>query len=222
MEITDFSLWDLREEFDIYDSAKLWFNIDPHAEYDEIPQEMKSNIKLMSSVLKEAIINERIKRENIILSNGVRRFEERLIHLMKISRKGLIQFAESINQKPSFLFPEERGKDIKTEQKIPAIDKKPVEFSHSPDFSYIKIDGEKIKTTPNSAKIIKVLCDNLHNANPGLRQDTILIETGISPSGEGKIIYSFRRMKEVWEKLVVSSDKGVYTLNITKDSFKNL
>src|SRR3972149_10586964 len=105
----DYRLWDLKNEFSFEEAACLWFGVDPseYPYYYGVPGETQRKIELMFDILKKAAEKGEIK--------GYKRFTyydlsnapvdaSNILH-----RLGLRAYAESVVQKPLFIFPEERG-----------------------------------------------------------------------------------------------------------------
>lgn len=113
--ITDFTPWDLREEFSDWEAAYLWFGFEPN--YSAATEEHPSNVIALRAALAEAVERGELQSRSENRS-GRYAFEDqwgraRGVYavyptVVRYSRQALKRWAERKGQRPLFLFLEDR------------------------------------------------------------------------------------------------------------------
>jgi hypothetical protein len=109
MDAWDYSNWDLVDNFELWQAVSLWVRRDPVIYSSILPEAYPVMI-----ALKQAILDKRLDAQiNGVSSSGAFAHLtysniEDIPETAQVSRKDLIAFAESKNQKPDFLFEDER------------------------------------------------------------------------------------------------------------------
>lgn len=99
MDEKDYEIWDLREFFSIREAAALWCDVNPANASEMAKPEISGRVAAMVYVLSEAIVNRKLPIVGLP-PNG------------PINREGLKYYAKLVMKKPTFLFPEERTKQL--------------------------------------------------------------------------------------------------------------
>jgi hypothetical protein len=196
--MVDYTIWDLRRAFTAREAAHLWFEIDPNE--NEIPDDVKLKIKPMEGVI------DQLHRFPYI------HFDDDPFPPDKFTREELKAYAEEREERPPFLFPEER----KSRHERHDINKqaKGTGFTHSPDFRSINKDGKIFELTPAQAQVVKILWKAKEVGTPALGRDYIIEQ--VSPDTSIKRIREyFRKNPEAFKALIESgSKKGTVRLKI--------
>jgi len=117
----DYKIWDLENDFLSITAACLWCEIDPCEESRD--QSMRKKVLKMAEILEKAAETGKIEcakpsETKITIKKSWVFPEKVLYHTKKIrpifKRKGLRAYAESVSQRPLFLFPEDRGSEQST------------------------------------------------------------------------------------------------------------
>ena len=98
MEKGDYKIWDLIEEFAIWQAARLWYGVHPDDVF--VPFDIQSRVSAIERVLKQAQERGDLKNPDSWSS--------------MVTRAALRNFAEKQQMRPLFLFPEDRGGGDKT------------------------------------------------------------------------------------------------------------
>ncbi|HPE72644.1 MAG TPA: hypothetical protein PK018_10845 [Candidatus Competibacter sp.] len=106
--ITDFSLLDLRDQFSDIEAAYLWLGFEPSHSNDH-----PDNVLFMLGTLRHAeekgiVTNQTPMRREVIHDKWGKEHKFNVFLGAHYSRQDLRQFAEASNQRPLFLFPEDR------------------------------------------------------------------------------------------------------------------
>ena len=142
--ITDFTVWDLRQEFKDHEAAYLWLGLEPNYDIDH-PGSVVSMRAALGEAVQRGELAARNDSGNYVYYNKWGR--ERSMYVQYptyYSRNALRQWAERKGQRPLFLFPEDRIgiSNLKTadEQRIPDLLAAIKELGHNPvDLSLIHI-----------------------------------------------------------------------------------
>lgn len=113
----DFKPWDAKDKFELYEAACLWFLLDPVLPMPDRPkalyQDWKAAIEnggmpalFTDDGLDNAIMSGIAKRGSAV---GIEDGKPLVTPHTKVVREVLVGWAEHHNEKPLFLFPEERG-----------------------------------------------------------------------------------------------------------------
>lgn len=219
MKKEDYEVWSLKREFTFEEAGWLWFERQPY-DYKETPPQTLRNITTMIDILKEAADEGKFLREATNSGvGGIKRYVQEGISSNKVSRSSLRAYAESIGQKPLFLFsdgrnkcsvllPEEKGKQSDTKQEeVEPTDDKSI-FTHSPDYSSVKWKEISFKFTSRQAQVVEIL----HKQGcPEVGKEYILEALG-SPSS--RLRDTFKK-SPAWGTLIIPGAKrGTYRLNI--------
>lgn len=87
-------------------------------------------------------------------------------------------------------------------------------FTHSPDFRWVCLDGQRFDFTPSQAKVIQILFEEVYQKGiPYLAKDLILTQAGLPKSSQLKDI--FKSSQKAWKTLIKRGErKGTYRLNL--------
>lgn len=99
----NFSIWDQLDEFQLLHAAMLWIEKNPELNY-EIGAETDAVCKMFEAAVKNAEIEFRIVQSTIEPVIGI--YQNRETYFL--TRKSLVNFANTKNVKPLFLFSEKR------------------------------------------------------------------------------------------------------------------
>jgi len=134
--ITDFTVWDLRQEFKDHEAAYLWLGLEPNYDIDH-PGSVVSMRAALGEAVQRGELAARNDSGNYVYYNKWGR--ERSMYVQYptyYSRNALRQWAERKGQRPLFLFPEDRIgiSNLKTadEQRIPDLLAAIKELGHNP------------------------------------------------------------------------------------------
>lgn len=134
--ITDFTVWDLRQEFKSHEAAYLWLGLEPNYDIDH-PGCVVSMCAALSEAAQRGELAARNDSGNYVYYNKWGR--ERSMYVQYptyYSRNALRQWAERKGQRPLFLFPEDRESNFTLrkadDQRIPALLEAIKKLGHNP------------------------------------------------------------------------------------------
>lgn len=204
----DYSVWDLKDEFTFNESAHLWYEIDPSTHPSDAPNETIIKIKTFYNVLHEMALNSKIGGVTFIYHPRPKGLEV----ADKLTRTGLKELAVYIGQKPKFLFPEEREKQLGQQGGNKNTENESPTFKHSPDYRSVSHKGIKYSFTTKQAKVVEFLYEQYKDKIPEV-SDAYIIEN-ILENNTSKLKDTFKNCP-AWGTLIVKGKtKGSRRLDI--------
>lgn len=214
----NYSDWDLKDEFTIYQASHLWFGVDPN-NVEGVSEEAISKSWNFMATIQGAVRRGRIKSADsvwdmiamdiVLKEKGIAmEMQDYEVYVRAFPRADLRSYAENNGWKPPFLFPEERGKEsLHTEDKQPS-------FRHSPDFRSVTLNGESFALTTQQARVIECLYDAYTNETPDISGAYIFEKIDSTTSEENLRRAFFKHDKKTYDALIESRKKGIYRLKV--------
>lgn len=106
--ITDFSLWDLRDQFSDYEAAYLWLGFEPSYSNEHPSNVIGLRLALSEAQQRGELRDQTPSYRHVSYDKWGRERGMFVAMSTHYSRQDLRQFAEASNQRPLFLFPEDR------------------------------------------------------------------------------------------------------------------